>query len=80
MGKSWFELQLPQGDDSYEYPQDRFLWRNMENYILKIKQKLKIKSHLIYFSVEDSPFITLCLGSIELDHVISEPCYKRIIL
>ena len=27
-----------------------------------------------------SPFITLCLGSIELDHVISELCYKGIIL
>ena len=23
-----------------------------------------------------SPFITLCLGSIEIDRVISEPCYR----
>ena len=29
--------------------------------------------------VHGSPFITLCLGSIELDCVISEPCYKGII-
>ena len=27
-----------------------------------------------------SPFITLCLGSIEMDRVISEPCYNGIIL
>ena len=27
--------------------------------------------------IQDSPFITLCMGSsIELDRVISEPCYK----
>ena len=32
------------------------------------------------FKVKGSPFITLCLGSIELDRVISEPCYKGIIL
>ena len=25
--------------------------------------------------MQGSPFITLCLGSIELDHVISEPYY-----
>ena len=30
--------------------------------------------------IQGSPFITLCLGSIELDRVISEPCYNRIIL
>ena len=30
--------------------------------------------------VQGSPFITLCLGSIELNRVISEPCYKGIIL
>ena len=30
--------------------------------------------------VQGSPFKTLCLGSIELDRVISEPCYKGIIL
>ena len=30
--------------------------------------------------LQGSPFITLCLGSIELDCVISEPCYKGIIL
>ena len=30
--------------------------------------------------IQRSPFITLCLGSIELDRVISEPCYKGIIL
>ena len=30
--------------------------------------------------VQGSPFIMLCLGSIELDRVISEPCYKGIIL
>ena len=29
--------------------------------------------------VQSSPFIMLCLGSIELDRVISEPCYKGII-
>ena len=29
--------------------------------------------------VQGSPFIMLCLGSIELDRVISEPCYKGII-
>ena len=34
--------------------------------------------HLI--QVQGSPFITLCLGSIELGRVISEPCYKEIIL
>ena len=33
-----------------------------------------------YLYVQGSPFITLCLGPIELDHVISEPCYKGIIL
>ena len=30
--------------------------------------------------IQGSPIITLCLGSIELDRVISEPCYKGIIL
>ena len=30
--------------------------------------------------IQGSPFITLCLGSIKLDRVISEPCYKGIIL
>ena len=30
-------------------------------------------------SIQGSPFITLCLGSIELDRVISELCYKGII-
>ena len=30
--------------------------------------------------VQGSPFITPCLGSIELDRVISELCYKGIIL
>ena len=30
--------------------------------------------------VQRSPFIMLCLGSVELDRVISEPCYKGIIL
>ena len=30
--------------------------------------------------IQGSPFIMLCLGSIELDRVISEPCYKGIIL
>ena len=29
--------------------------------------------------VQGSPFITLCLGSTELDRVISESCYKGII-
>ena len=28
--------------------------------------------------IQGSPFITLCLGSIELDCVISDPCYKGI--
>ena len=28
------------------------------------------------FILQYSPFITLCLGSIGMDHVISEPCYK----
>ena len=27
-----------------------------------------------------SPFIMLCLGSIEMDRVITKPCYKGIIL
>ena len=31
-------------------------------------------------NVQGSPFIMLCLGSIELDRVISELCYKGIIL
>ena len=30
--------------------------------------------------VQCSPFIMLCLGSIGMDHVISEPCYKGAIL
>ena len=35
-----------------------------------------VKGHS-YFQVRGSPFIMLlCLGSIELDHVISELCYK----
>ena len=34
----------------------------------------------IIITIQGSPFITLCLGSIELDRVISEPCYKGIIL
>ena len=37
--------------------------------------KLRVASH-----IQGSPFITLCLGSIELDRVISEPCYKGILL
>ena len=38
--------------------------------------------HLGFLSnnIQGSPFITLCLGSIELDGVISEPSYKGIIL
>ena len=36
---------------------------------------------IMYVSVlQGSTFVTLCLGSIELDRVISEPCYKGIIL
>ena len=35
---------------------------------------------ILVLQLQSSPFITLCLGSIELDHVISEPCYKGIIL
>ena len=30
--------------------------------------------------VQCNLFIALCFGSIEMDHVISEPCYKRTIL
>ena len=40
----------------------------------------KIPEHIVQVHVQGSPFITLCLGSIELDGVISEPCYKGIIL
>ena len=42
-----------------------------------------IKDYSIYQStikLQGSPFITPCLGSIELDRVISEPCYNGIIL
>ena len=31
-----------------------------------------------FIEVQGSPFIKLCLGSTELDRVISEPCYKEI--
>ena len=43
----------------------------MENY-----EELSLNYHKLH----GSPFITLCLGSIELDRVISELCYKGIIL
>ena len=33
-----------------------------------------------FSQLQGSPFVMLCLGSIELDCVISEPCYKGIIL
>ena len=39
----------------------------------------KLVTALTELLVQDSPFITLCLGSTELDHVISELCYKEII-
>ena len=41
-----------------------------------------IASGIISFrnNIQGSPFLTLCLGSIELDRVISELCYKGIIL
>ena len=32
------------------------------------------------YTIQGSPFITLYLGSTELERVISEPCYKGIIL
>ena len=45
-------------------------------------QKVKESRYLglIWFSVYSSPFIMLCLGSIELDHVIHESCYKGTII
>ena len=42
---------------------------------LPIIQRVKV-----YFIVQYSPFITLCLRSIRLDCVISEPCYIGTIL
>ena len=32
-----------------------------------------------YWLVQCSPFISLCLGSIKANHVISEPCYRETI-
>ena len=40
----------------------------------------KVMKKLYKIRLQGSPFITLCLGSIELDCVISEPCNKGIIL
>ena len=34
----------------------------------------------VHIHVQCYPFITLCLGSIGMDHVIIELCYKGIIL
>ena len=37
--------------------------------------------HVLYSGkIQGNSFIMLCLGSIEPDHVINEPCYKGIIL
>ena len=33
----------------------------------------------IRYKVQGSPCVTICLGSIELDHVISEPCFIGIL-
>ena len=38
------------------------------------------KFHLVFFHVQSSPFIKLCLGSKEMDRVINELCYIGIIL
>ena len=46
---------------------------------IKNNDEIKTMKQCLWY-VQGSPFITLCLGSIELDHVISEPCYKGIIL
>ena len=37
-------------------------------------------SHSYIYNKEHNPFITLCLGSIGMDHVICESCFKGIIL
>ena len=39
-----------------------------------------LSDHGLSGDIQYSPFITLCLGSIEMEHVISEPCYKGTIL
>ena len=31
-------------------------------------------------NLQCSPYITLCLGSTEMEHVLSEPCYKGTVL
>ena len=45
-----------------------------------VTEKAEVIQKLIFFTseIQGSPFITLCLGSIEMDRVISEPCYKGI--
>ena len=47
---------------------------------MKPYRSLEEEENASLIAVQGSPFITLCLGSIELDSVISEPCYKGIIL
>ena len=39
--------------------------------------KLKADSLSEFVLIQGSRLIMLCLGSIEMDHVISEPCYKE---
>ena len=51
----------------------------MKNFLMGIPVKI-LKKIIEKSEIQGSPFITLCLGSIELDRVISEPCYKGIIL
>ena len=49
--------------------------------IIKNVYKIRFqRDHFETYNIQGSPFITLCLGSIELDPVISEPCYKGIVL
>ena len=44
---------------------------------IKLFKGIRITKHIML--VQGSPFIKLCLGSIELDCVISEPRYKGIL-
>ena len=53
-------------------PSCRFLLQNEFNYIAITP----MKTDLIVVKMQCSPFITLCLGFIGMDHVISESCYK----
>ena len=76
------KLQLSQCDEDANTDTDN----KGDNNSLQIKCDSNLIRHLVLnikpktYLLQGNPFIMLCLESIEQDRVISEPCYKKILL